>query len=90
VPYDPPQLELKATYGLVKPEPMTMPEASPLWNPASYAAFDTAMANARDPAQSVRTLLSLLTVNKEKHDMLNSFEKVLYIGLSINDNRYRK
>jgi hypothetical protein len=26
-----------------------MPEPSPLWNPASYAAFDTAMAAARDP-----------------------------------------
>lgn len=49
VPYDPPQLELKATYGLVKPEPLSMPEPSPLWNPASYAAFDTAMAAARDP-----------------------------------------
>lgn len=49
VPYDPPQLELKATYGLVKPEPLSMPAPSPLWNPASYAAFDTAMAAARDP-----------------------------------------
>ncbi|XP_059480601.1 BRO1 domain-containing protein BROX-like [Neocloeon triangulifer] len=49
VPYDPPQLEMKATYGLAKPEPVTMPAPSPLWNPASYAAFDTAMASARDP-----------------------------------------
>jgi hypothetical protein len=54
VPYDPPQLELKATYGLVKPEPLSMPAPSPLWNPASYAAFDTAMAAARDPKAVIK------------------------------------
>jgi hypothetical protein len=60
VPYDPPQLELKATYGLVKPEPLSMPPPSPLWNPASYAAFDTAMAAARDPKAVIKN------VNKTK------------------------
>jgi len=55
VPYDPPQLELKATYGLVKPDPFALPDSSPLWNPASYAAFDTAMAAARDPKAVILT-----------------------------------
>lgn len=52
VPDDPPELELKATYGLVSPNEVPMPSASPLWSPQSYAAFDTPKTNAKDPANS--------------------------------------
>jgi hypothetical protein len=54
VPDDPPELELKATYGLVSPNEVPMPSPSPLWSPQSYAAFDTPKTNAKDPANSVR------------------------------------
>ncbi|XP_068217945.1 BRO1 domain-containing protein BROX-like [Palaemon carinicauda] len=49
VPYDPPQLELRATYGLVAPDDYTLPPAAPLWSPVTYAAFDLTKNNADDP-----------------------------------------
>jgi hypothetical protein len=71
VPYDPPQLELKATYGLVKPEPLSMPAPSPLWNPASYAAFDTAMAAARDP----KAVIKYTTTSKHQYYSCKYFRR---------------
>ncbi|XP_076069364.1 BRO1 domain-containing protein BROX-like [Oratosquilla oratoria] len=50
VPYDPPQLELRATYGLVSPEDYTLPPAAPLWSPVTYAAFDLTKNLENDPA----------------------------------------
>ena len=35
-----PDLELKATYGLVAPEEFKIPEPNPLWTPDVYKAFD--------------------------------------------------
>ncbi|XP_013781239.1 BRO1 domain-containing protein BROX-like [Limulus polyphemus] len=52
VPYDPPELELKATYGLVSPEEFKLPTISPLWTPVTYAAFDVSQINPLDPANS--------------------------------------
>lgn len=52
IPDDPPELELKATYGLVSPNEVPMPSPSPLWTPVSYAAFDTPKTSAKDPANS--------------------------------------
>ncbi|CAL4135762.1 unnamed protein product, partial [Meganyctiphanes norvegica] len=49
VPYDPPQLELRATYGLVAPDDYTLPPAAPLWSPVAYAAFDLTKNLAEDP-----------------------------------------
>ncbi|CAG0914263.1 unnamed protein product [Notodromas monacha] len=40
IPYDPPELELKATYGLVAPEAFILPPVSPLWTPFVYRAVD--------------------------------------------------
>ncbi|CAH1791874.1 unnamed protein product [Owenia fusiformis] len=40
VPPEAPELELKATYGLVKPEEFEIPAPSPLWSKAVYGAFD--------------------------------------------------
>lgn len=40
VPHDPPQLEEKATYGLVNPEDYIVPPISKLWTPVTYAAFN--------------------------------------------------
>lgn len=52
VPADPPELELKATYGLASPEEFTLPPINPLWNPTIYAAFDMPRTNPFDPANS--------------------------------------
>nr|CAD7446667.1 unnamed protein product [Timema bartmani] len=52
VPVDPPELELKATYGLVSPEEFVLPPTSPLWTPVVYAALDQVKSNPKDPANS--------------------------------------
>lgn len=59
IPYDPPELELKATYGLVAPEDYTIPPHAPLWTPVTYAAFDLTKNNADDPASKSVSLSSL-------------------------------
>ena len=38
--YDPPHLELRATYGLVSPEEYQNPAINPLWTPETYAKMD--------------------------------------------------
>ncbi|XP_055330077.1 BRO1 domain-containing protein BROX-like [Paramacrobiotus metropolitanus] len=40
VPDVPPELEMKATFGLVSPETFTLPPLHPQWTPATYKAFD--------------------------------------------------
>lgn len=50
VPYDPPELELKATYGLVSPDDYTLPPSAPLWTPVTYSAFDLTKNLADDPS----------------------------------------
>uniref|UniRef100_T1IPS0 BRO1 domain-containing protein n=1 Tax=Strigamia maritima TaxID=126957 RepID=T1IPS0_STRMM len=57
IPVDPPQLEIKATYGLVKPEDFQLPPSSPLWTPVSYAAFDLSKAFPTDPATKSKAAL---------------------------------
>lgn len=52
VPYDPPELEVRATYGLASPEEVQIPDANPLWTPVTYAAFDLSRAFPTDPANS--------------------------------------
>nr|CAD7203029.1 unnamed protein product [Timema douglasi] len=52
VPVDPPELELKATYGLVSPEEFVLPPTSPLWTPVVYAALDQVKSDPKDPANS--------------------------------------
>ncbi|XP_063229719.1 BRO1 domain-containing protein BROX-like [Bacillus rossius redtenbacheri] len=42
VPDDPPELEIKATYGLASPEEFHLPQPSPLWTPVTYSALDSA------------------------------------------------
>ncbi|XP_047495791.1 BRO1 domain-containing protein BROX-like [Penaeus chinensis] len=55
VPYDPPQLELRATYGLVSPDDYTLPPAAPLWSPVTYAAFDLTKNLAEDPGANSKS-----------------------------------
>ncbi|XP_071515466.1 BRO1 domain-containing protein BROX-like isoform X2 [Panulirus ornatus] len=50
VPYDPPELELRATYGLVSPDDYTLPPAAPLWSPVTYSAFDLTKNLSEDPS----------------------------------------
>lgn len=52
VPYDVPELELKATYGLASPEDFQMPSPHPLWTPVTYKAFDLSNAIKSDPSNS--------------------------------------
>lgn len=40
VPAEAPQLELKASYGLVEPVPFEFPPTSTQWTPEALAAFD--------------------------------------------------
>ncbi|XP_052767823.1 BRO1 domain-containing protein BROX-like [Mya arenaria] len=49
VAYDPPILELKATYGLVSPEDYKPPELSPLWSLEVYKKMDAKMAPKPGP-----------------------------------------
>jgi len=59
VPDDPPELELKATYGLVSPNEVPMPSPSPLWSAQTYDAFHIPDTYAGDPVNSVcATVLS--------------------------------
>ena len=51
VPVDAPQLELKATYGLVAPEEFTPPEPSPLWTAEAYKSFDISRLPPLDPVR---------------------------------------
>ena len=44
VAYDPPHLELRATYGLVSPEEYQSPAMNPLWTPEVYAKMDATKA----------------------------------------------
>lgn len=44
VAYDPPILELKATYGLAAPEPFTPPALNPLWSKEVYEKMNAKMA----------------------------------------------
>ena len=49
VAFDPPQLELKATYGLVSPEEFSPPSLHSLWSPQVYQAFSTKNGPTPDP-----------------------------------------
>ncbi|KAH3852043.1 hypothetical protein DPMN_094536 [Dreissena polymorpha] len=49
VAFDPPILELKATYGLVSPEDYKPPELSPLWSVEVYKKMDSKMAPKPGP-----------------------------------------
>ncbi|XP_064484216.1 BRO1 domain-containing protein BROX-like [Ornithodoros turicata] len=51
VPKDAPQLELRATYGLVSPEDFQLPPHDPQWTPIVYAAFFV-QSQVQDPANS--------------------------------------
>lgn len=44
LPYDAPQLELKATYGLVSPEPFKGASLNPQWTKEVYDKMDAKMA----------------------------------------------
>uniref|UniRef100_A0A131YJH6 Signal transduction protein n=1 Tax=Rhipicephalus appendiculatus TaxID=34631 RepID=A0A131YJH6_RHIAP len=52
VPKDAPELELRATYGLVSPEEFQMPAHDKAWTPVVYAAFYVQTTGTPDPANS--------------------------------------
>ncbi|KAF2352749.1 BRO1 domain [Trinorchestia longiramus] len=52
VPYDAPDLELRATYGLASPEEYCLPPSAPLWSASTYAAFDLTKNMAQDPSMN--------------------------------------
>lgn len=49
LPFDPPQLELKATYGLASPEEFQEPSLNPLWSKEVYQKMDAKMAPKPEP-----------------------------------------
>lgn len=55
VPYDPPELEIKATYGLVAPDDYTLPPMAPLWTPVTYSAFDLTKNLSQDESAKSKT-----------------------------------
>jgi hypothetical protein len=62
VPYDPPTLEIKATYGLVAPEEMQVPTVSALWTPFVYRAVDVSrLQQNRDNPVSDQSTLPLVS-----------------------------
>jgi len=82
VPDDPPELELKATYGLVSPDEVLMPSPSPLWSPETYAAFCTPESNAGDPVNSVcATVLSNIYLIRIKYSY--GTEELKFYELSV-------
>lgn len=52
VPTTPPELELKATFGLASPEEFILPARNALWSPTAFAAFEGEKKNPFDPANS--------------------------------------
>lgn len=54
VPYDPPELELRATYGLASPEEYCLPPSAPLWTATTYAAFDLTKNMEEDMARNTK------------------------------------
>lgn len=56
VPAEAPQLELKASYGLVEPVPFEFPPTSTQWTPEALAAFDL---TSRPKDDSVRARSSI-------------------------------
>ncbi|KAH9375451.1 hypothetical protein HPB48_011196 [Haemaphysalis longicornis] len=52
VPTDAPELELRATYGLVSPEEFQLPLPDKAWTPVVYAAFYVQPSGAPDPANA--------------------------------------
>uniref|UniRef100_A0A2P2I9C9 BRO1 domain-containing protein BROX-like n=1 Tax=Hirondellea gigas TaxID=1518452 RepID=A0A2P2I9C9_9CRUS len=50
VPYDAPELEIRATYGLASPEEYCLPPSAPLWSSTTYAAFDLTKNMSEDKA----------------------------------------
>ncbi|KAH9375458.1 hypothetical protein HPB48_015433 [Haemaphysalis longicornis] len=57
VPVDAPELELRATYGLVSPEEFQLPPPDKAWTPVVYAAFYVQPSGAPDPANAATTAL---------------------------------
>ncbi|KAK8399365.1 hypothetical protein O3P69_003465 [Scylla paramamosain] len=55
IPYDPPELEIKATYGLVAPDDYTLPPMAPLWTPVTYSAFDLTKNLSEDDSSKSKT-----------------------------------
>lgn len=51
-----PDLDLKASYGLVTAEEFKLPEPNPLWTAESYKSFNIA-ANVNNPSETVRDIL---------------------------------
>ncbi|KAK2162932.1 hypothetical protein LSH36_89g03014 [Paralvinella palmiformis] len=75
VPVDAPQLELKATYGLVAPEEFTPPEPSPLWTAEAYKSFDISRLPPLDPKTEQKESGSLPPVKEKEINSTNKDPK---------------
>ncbi|KAL8620011.1 hypothetical protein ACOMHN_015293 [Nucella lapillus] len=82
VAYDTPQLELRATYGLVSPEEYQPPAINPLWTPETYAKFDTARAPKPEKKKADEKPPTLPSV-KEKETPMSDKDPKNFSGCSV-------
>ncbi|XP_034245559.1 BRO1 domain-containing protein BROX-like isoform X2 [Thrips palmi] len=77
VPTDPPELEMKATYGLASPVEFQMPNHSPLWTPVAFAAIDypKTSTDAANSNAAAKVEGDLKPVNEVKIEGVNTEAK---------------
>ncbi|XP_050414907.1 BRO1 domain-containing protein BROX [Patella vulgata] len=83
VAFDPPQLELKATYGLVSPEDYTPPSLNPLWTVDVYNKFNPSMAPKPQPKKAKEEKKENLPPVKEKETPMSDKDPKNFSGCSI-------
>ena len=59
-----PELELKATYGLVAPEEYKLPDANPQWSADVYKKFDLTVKQAEDPVSEENNTKTIIMIMK--------------------------
>ncbi|KAL5008433.1 hypothetical protein ScPMuIL_014014 [Solemya velum] len=82
LPFDPPQLELKATYGLVSPEDFTTPSLSPLWTSDCYQQMNEKMAPKPEGKKDDKKPSDLPPV-KEKEVPMSDKDPKTFSGCSV-------
>ncbi|KAK7105081.1 BRO1 domain-containing protein BROX-like [Littorina saxatilis] len=84
VAYDPPHLELRATYGLVSPEEYQSPVMNPLWTPDTYTKMDTTRApQPQQPKKKPDEKPPTLPEVKEKETPMSDHDPKNFSGCTV-------
>ncbi|XP_076441744.1 BRO1 domain-containing protein BROX-like [Babylonia areolata] len=83
VAYDPPALELRATYGLVSPEEYQAPALNALWTPETYAKFDTTRAPPKPEKKKPDEKPPTLPAMKEKETPMSDKDPKNFSGCVV-------